>query len=61
MGHISLQHIQHWVPGATQSEATVSIKVPGMKSDLDGFLYDPVHESSRLIHDGNTAEIDVMA
>jgi hypothetical protein len=31
-----------------------------MKSDLDGFLYDPVHESSRLIQDGNTAEIDVV-
>jgi hypothetical protein len=47
-------------PGAAQSEATVSVTIPGMKPDLDGFLYDPVHESGRLIQDGNTAEIDVM-
>jgi hypothetical protein len=26
---------QHWVPGAAQNEATVSIKIPGMKPDLD--------------------------
>jgi hypothetical protein len=43
-----MQHIQHWVPGAAQSEATISIKIPGMKPDLDGFFYDPVHESSHL-------------
>jgi hypothetical protein len=55
-----MQHIKHWVPGAAQSEATVSVKIPGMKPDLDGFLYDPVHESSRLIQDGNTTEIGVM-
>jgi hypothetical protein len=55
-----MQHIQHRVPGAAQSEATVSIKIPGVKPDLDGFLYDPIHESSHLIQDGNTVEIDVM-
>jgi hypothetical protein len=31
-----------------------------MKPDLDGFLYDAVRESSRLIQDGNTAEINGM-
>jgi hypothetical protein len=55
-----MQHIQHRVPGAAQSEATITIKIPGVKPDLDGFLYDPIHESSRLIQDGNTVEINVM-
>jgi hypothetical protein len=58
--YILLEHVSHWVPGLTESEATGPVKVSGVKPDLNGLLYHMVYISCGLIQDGDATEIDVV-
>jgi hypothetical protein len=44
-----LEHVSHQVPGLTESEATIPVKVLGVKPDLSSLLYHMVHISCCLI------------
>jgi hypothetical protein len=58
--YLLLEHLNHWVPGPTDSEATIPVKVFGVKSDLNSLLYHAIHISCGLIEDGSATEVNVM-
>jgi hypothetical protein len=54
---ILLERVCHQVPGPIEDEATISVKVFGVKSDLSSFLYHAINISCGLIQDGGATEL----
>jgi hypothetical protein len=57
---ILLHYVCHQVPRLTECEATIPVKVAGVKLDLNNLLYHTVHISCCFIQDGECVEIDVV-